>query len=449
MDFAEELAAFRTRTTDPGFAGLIMLGTEQHNITAGLLLGTLKIRRVAFLTTPETRNFPQFIAGLLGLTTTDWDCPADDHSSTLQVYRAVKALRKKWSDITDAAQIAVDVTGGRKPMSVGLEKAAHMLGLTTIYVSSTHWEPESGKRGPIPGSQFLVIPPNPYKEFGDLEAAEAVRLFHAHDYAGAERIFADLAKRVPDQHEYRAQADLAHTYATWDAFDLRTARKVMCDMLARDLPANLVPHQTTLIAQRTALESLTRIAGRAAGRGDEALATLANIDDVLPLLGSLHANACRREAQGRYDTAAFLRYRCLELISQHRLARQGVLRERPDFTLVCARISDFEQRYERVVRGQGRPRFYGLPDRAFGLFVGYMLLSALNDELVRGYHIAQIERNAEIRNKSILAHGYRLITKTEYTPFAHVVDDLLNRFFAVSGTDRQEWERTFTFVELT
>lgn len=448
MDFPAQLAAFRTRTADPGFAGLILLGTEQHNITAGLLLGTLKLRRVAFLTTPETRSFPTFIANLLGCTFEGWDCPTADHSQTLEVYRAVKLLHEQWADIADSAQIAVDVTGGRKPMAVGLEKAAHLLGMTTIYVDSEYWSPESGKRGPIPGSQFLVIPPNPYKEFGDLEAAEAVRLFHAHDYAGAQRVFADLAKRVPDQHDYAALAKLAAAYAAWDAFDLQTARLAMRDLLARDLPANLAVHQTTLIAQRTALESLTRIAGRAAGRGTEALATLANIADVLPLLGSLHANACRREAQGRYDTAALLRYRCLELISQHRLARRGVLSERPDFSLVRAQIPAFEQRYEQVVRGQGRSRFYGLPDRAFGLFVGYMLLAALDDDLVRAYPIAQIEQRTEARNKSILAHGYRLISQAEYAQFARVVEDLLDRFFAVSGEDRLAWEQTFTFVGL-
>ncbi len=41
--------------------------------------------------------------------------------------RGVKAVMERWADL-DRAQIAVDVTGGLKPMSLGLEKAAHPAG---------------------------------------------------------------------------------------------------------------------------------------------------------------------------------------------------------------------------------------------------------------------------------------------------------------------------------
>ena len=58
------------------------------------------------------------------------------------------------------------------------------------------------------------------------------------------------------------------------------------------------------------------------------------------------------------------------------------------------------------------------------------------------------EQRTEARNKSILAHGYRLISQAEYAQFARVVEDLLDRFFAVSGEDRLAWEQTFTFVGL-
>jgi hypothetical protein len=134
LSFADQLAAFRVRTADPGFAGLILRSTERHNITAGLLLGALRLRRVAFLTTPQTRDFPQYIADLLGICADTWEIPKTDHGDTSQVYQSIKALRKLWGDITDPARIAVDVPGGRKSMSVGLEKAAHILGLRTIYV---------------------------------------------------------------------------------------------------------------------------------------------------------------------------------------------------------------------------------------------------------------------------------------------------------------------------
>lgn len=466
MEFPDELRLFRERTADPSFEALIVLGTEAHNITAGLLLGTLSLRYVAFLTTPETRGFPQHIAGLLGRSAEGWLCPQDDHSSTRQVYRSVKALRAAWADIADPARIAVDVTGGRKPMSVGLEKAAHLLGLTTVYVESDYWPRETGKRGPVPGTQRLVVPPNPYLEFGDLEAAEAARLFAAHDYAGAARAFDELSRRLsapaagaapaaetaPLVERYAASARLARAYAAWDAFDLAAARDALAAY--RNAAPASGRRADLLREQADALTTLAAVAGRAAGKGHEALRTLADPAAVLPLLGSLYANARRREAQGRYDTAALLRYRCLELIAQHRLATWGVLTERPNLAALLRRRPDLDDDYRAVEEQVGfHPRGLPRPGRngkvaPIALFGGYMLLAALGDPLVAGLDLAQIRERAAARNTSILAHGYRLITRAEYQPFAAVVDELLDRLFRVLGRDRAAWQAAATFLAL-
>jgi CRISPR-associated protein (TIGR02710 family) len=455
MEFTVQLQHFRERTADPGFEGLILLGTERHNITAGLLLGTLSAPRVAFLTTRQTRDFPQYIADLLGVSADRWHCPPEDHSTTLQVYRTVRQLRDSWAEIVDPSKIAVDVTGGQKPMSVGLEKAAHVLGLTTIYVESDYWPPDSGQRGPQPGTQRLVIPPDPFTVFGDLEAAEAMRLCRAHDYLGAERIFRALAQRVPppDGLRYATFADLAQAYAAWDSFDLLQAEQTLAGLVARHMPAPF--DHTHIQAQAAALQRLVGIAQRAGSRGRQARETLADVEAVLPLLGSLHANALRREAQGRYDTAALLRYRCLELISQHRLATWGIATEQPDFREVLRRQPRFDELYRAVEARVGfEPRGLPRPHRngrvsPIALFGGYMLLAALDDPLVAQYDIRRIRERAEARNKSILAHGYRLITHAEYQQFAGVVEELLDRLLDVIRASRTEWEDLYRFVDFS
>jgi CRISPR-associated protein (TIGR02710 family) len=448
MPFSDQLAAFRARTRDPGFTALILLGTRQP-ITAALLIGTLSVERVAFLLTDATRQMPERVAGLLGRTADDWLCPEGDHSTTRAVYQGMRQVLDQWSDL-DRRTIAVDVTGGLKPMSVGLEKAAHVLGLTTIYVESDYGpQPPDGKPGPVPGTQRLVIPEDPYVVFGDLEAAEARRLYAAHDYAGAQRIFGALAARVrPTQPDgdptlvalaarYDTLARLAAAYAAWDAFDLPTAERLLADLVA----ANAFARDTNerLSAQVAALRCMNTA-------NLQSLALLHDEPTVLALLGSLHANALRREAQGRFDVAALLRYRCLELIAQQRLATYGILAERPNFRAARQRRPDLEQRYQEVQRAQGRQRTYPLPDRAFGLFVGYMLLAALDDPLVQGFALARIEQRTEARNKSILAHGYRLITEAEYRQFSEVVEEMLDRYFDVLRQDRQPWETMYRFV---
>lgn len=452
MEFADQLAQFRQRAVDPSCRGLIILGTRQP-ITAALLVGTLTVERVAFLLTDATRDLPAQVAGLLGCDPAAWLCPDGDHGSTLRVYEGVKAVLTAWADLP-RSEIAVDVTGGLKPMSVGLEKAAHTLGLQTLYVESDYGPLPDGKIGPIPGSQRLVIPPNPYLVFGDLEAAEALRRFNAHDYLGAERVFRRLAQYVPSSTglTYAAYADLARAYSAWDAFDLPLAERALGALAAADVASRLDWPQ--LPAQAAALGVLGAAARRAAGRDAQALATLADPAAVLALLGSLDANARRREDQGRYDTAALLRYRCLELTGQHRLATHGVLTEQPDLDALTAARPGLNAAYRRVEQRVGfRPRGLPFPNRngsyaPIALFGGYMLLAALGDPLVDGLDLTQVRDRARARNSSILAHGYRLITADEYRQFAAVVDAVLDRLLALLGRDRAAWEATYRFVRL-
>jgi hypothetical protein len=77
-----------------------------------------------------------------------------------------------------------------------------------------------------------------------------------------------------------------------------------------------------------------------------------------------------------------------------------------------------------------------------------MLLQALDDPLVRGWNIGNIRQRSYVRNTSILAHGFRPISFSEYEQFADVVEELLDRFFALIGRSRQEWERVHQFVSL-
>jgi CRISPR-associated protein (TIGR02710 family) len=200
--------------------------------------------------------------------------------------------------------------------------------------------------------------------------------------------------------------------------------------------------------QVNALNQLHADGIQLARRHGPALELLRDPARVLPILGSLHSNAFRRQQQGRYDVAALLRYRCLELMAQQRLATYSILMERPEFDQAEQMIPDLESRYRAVSQAQGRRRFHGLPDRAFGLFVGYMLLAALDDPLVQGYAIGQIEERSRARNKSILAHGYRLITADEYALFSEVVDAVLTRFFVVISEDRAAWEKFYQFVAI-
>lgn len=456
LPFPEVFQRFRNTVGNRTFRGLVLVGTLQAD-TSALLIAGLNPERVAFLLTELSRS-GGFIAQCrerlaeianqvsLRCQPVDWFCPDGDHSDVLSVYTGLRAVLDRWSDL-DRHEIAVDLTGGKATMTVGLAKAAHVLRLASVYVDSDY-----DKNRPIRGTQRFAMPEDPYLVFGDLEAAEARRLHNHHDYAGAEKIFRDLARRVPGNQEYAIYADLSAAYLAWDSFAPQQAGAALDRVLAYSvLPANLQSVRATLEAQRESLTRLTAINERLTRRNpqvDEALAALNDQDQVLALLGSLHGAALRREAQERYDVAALMRYRCLELLSQHRLATYGVWTAEPSFDAALRCVPDLNERYRQAQRAQGFRKPYDLPERSIALFDGYMLLQALDDPLVRGWNIGEVRQRSYVRNTSILAHGFRPISRQEYDQFASIVDEVLDRFFAHSKLSRQDWEQTYRFVPL-
>ncbi len=450
---APVLAEYAIATCD----GLIIAATGQAE-TAAYLVGALQPPRLAYIPTPGTESFAadlkQYLPDLadyLDEQLKSYHQPATP-DDTQGIYLALKAILAHWPS---QGAYFVDITGGRKPMSVGLAQAAHLFPhVYPVYVGSDY---DAARNRFVDGTQHFVIPPDPYAIFGDLQAAEAERLWHAHDYAGAHKIFTDLAGRgaSADQVRYRVLATLADAYHCWGEFALTDAKTRLSIVLASTLPAQLVPFEPILRQQAASLNRLSTTILRASGQDRiAALKTLADLPRMLDLLGTLDSGARRNEQRQDYDTAALLHYRCLELISQHRLATWDVLSEYPDFRSVMRRIPDLDQRYRTIEDLIGfQPRGLPFPGRngkipPLALFNGYMLLAALDDPLVRGYDITQIRDRAEARNKSILAHGYRLIDAHTYQRFAAVVDTLLDRFLQLGNQDRAAWEAAFRFVPL-
>ncbi len=168
--------------------------------------------------------------------------------------------------------------------------------------------------------------------------------------------------------------------------------------------AELAPPAAQLEQQRQMLHSLVEVSGSVVNRNQAARETLADAEAMLPLLGTLHAAALRRAAQERYDFAALFRYRCLELISQHRLASYGLLTNNPQFEMLGERKAEANTRFQQQQRDLGRSSARGFGKlRNIGMFDGYMILAALDDSLVRGYDIGQIEERSKARNTSVLA----------------------------------------------
>ncbi len=452
---------FRKTAEGHQYRGLILVGTLQP-FTAVQLIDALNPERIAILLTNETRPVPGKTAGFcddvlkaftmvgsldqLRCQPAQWLIPEGDFSEILSVYEGLNEILLAWNDLP-RAEIAVDLTAGKTTMSVGLAKAAHALGITSVYVNSTY-------KGviPTPGTQKFELTPDPYMIFGDLEAAEARRLYHAHDYLGAERIFDDLAQRVQrttSSDRYRAYTCLTRAYAMWDVFAFGTALTEF-EHLIHTCSAHFPEKQRqTLQGQYHALQIL------ATTNVTTNTATFTTFkkpqpDEILALLGSLYTNALRREQQKRYDFAALLLYRCLELMSRRRLALRGIDTEsrqsRPpgmekQYRLLKERSDDLlDTRALRSIQRkiQEHPLFQILkPDD-----------TTAKDTKLEGNIIELIRERNHARNQSILAHGLVEIDRQVYLQFRAVAEIMLARFLAIESQPFDTWLNTYTFITL-
>ncbi len=448
----------RTNLAEYQYRGLILPGTLQST-TAALLIGALNPERIAWLLTNETAAMPEQVlvkleaaghASALRCPYASWLRPAGDHADGLRMYEGLRAVLETWADVTPE-QIAVDLTGGKSPMTVALAKAAYVLKLPQVYIDSDYQG-----TAPIEGTQRLSIPPDPFQVFGAIERARAWVLYHNHEYAEAARTFGELAERLgsakaPAERD-QASTLLARAYMHWEAFDLRAAR----DLLQQLGAMNIVIGEdgTRLQNQSAILEPVMQLIETSRPRRGDSLAISRYVAAQLPRLSNAHTignmlamfytNASRRVDQQRFDSAALMLYRCLELMSQQRLATYGIVTEYPRDGLRAmpgGLEAQFEQTHRRILqRGT-----YGLPKK-ITLIAGYVLLATLNDPFAAQCNIRQIEDRADARNQSILAHGFDYVEEEDYQEFKQVVDATIEQWSATSGVVWADLLQRCTFL---
>lgn len=440
--FAQAFPGFQ-RSVAPAFDvhgitrcdGLILPATGQPE-TAAFLIGALKPPRIAYIPTPGTESFKSdtqaFLPDLAAyieecLQAFPQTATPDD---TGGVYTSLKAILKAWPE--DGIYF-VDVTGGRKPMSVGLAQAAHLFAqVHAVYVGS-QFDTSSNKF--VDGTQYFTFIPDPYTVFGDLEAQAAINHFAMHDYPNGQRMFAELGHRLPPATGgayYQALALLCDAYTAWDGFELgqayttlqATQQALQSIPMLKQVTAHLERHVQVLnpvmdliLAPRPNKDD--QVARARFHR--KCLEQLRQPVTAAGLLAMFYTNAQRRAAQGKFDTAALMLYRSLELVSQHRLTTHGILAENPEWGMLKERHPEIEYQYDTAYRSLGLEGGGKLRGK-ITLIMGYVLLYALNDPVARACNIKQMQELSNIRNQSILAHGFEFVDESDYKLFQALVD---------------------------
>lgn len=312
-------------------------------------------------------------------------------SDTLKaVHSAVTSLEGKG---IPREEIAIDSTGGTKPMTAGALIASSYMGIRNIYVNAA----TDANGEPIPQTMKIENLPNPYDDIGFIEAKLGLIQINNHHYALATYIFEALKDKVIRLHMkvlYQALASLSRSLDAWDKFAHEEALRIMTES-----GKTLRSYQMDT-KDDNALRTLRIL--------DEKISILKLLADiqhgVLLRIIDLLANAERRLRQERYDDSAARSYRTIEAAEQYALAKYGIDTSKPDYAKLDKEI--LNQFLEKA----------GLSTspREISCYHGYMLLNSLNDPLGKSFvdHEDKYLGIMKARNSSILAHGYRPIAKS-------------------------------------
>ena len=421
------------------YEGLILpLGYSPEPLILSIL--AIKPTRIGLLYTNETEKFLQRIQDETAIELGNLDKLRIDGSSTLEVYKAIMDLYEKWDR---PKNVAVDITGGKKSMVGGAAMAGAALNADIYYVDNTKFT-QMGK--PEPGSEYLSLLDNPYTVFGDLEVEKARDLYERHDYAGAQRIFQLLKSIVGDANKaktYEAYEYLCTAYEAWDNLDIGKAKthlewlvNILDQFGKLDSLSSLENKKPYFMEQIEALTIILRFLK------DEKLAL--SDPDGFHFAFMLYHNALRREAQGKHNTACLILYRLLEWIEQHRLANYNIDTRKPNYSdidednIFKLYVKKLEEVFQRTDRSS-------LPN-TIGLVDGYLLLYALEDEIVEGIDWGKFQNQVGTRNQSIYAHGMKMISEKEFKAFKKNVEGIFKKAQELAEIDANAFNEQHKFI---
>jgi CRISPR-associated protein (TIGR02710 family) len=328
------------------------------------------------------------------------DC---DPTDPLGIYQFVqKAARMAYRD-GGPPRIIIDITGGKKVMSASAALAAAQLDLPLCYIDS-RFDPEL--RQSEPGTERLVILPNPTALFGDRELEAALVAFRHGAYAAAHARFAEVAETAYEPARARFLRELADVYQAW------------CDLNFSELPKRVAAMRDRLAgAGHRPLASVTRRLQQQLRFLDSLAKLLAAKRDGPPVLLNYYLLGEHYQRLGRHDFAALLYYRTIESSFLLRLAHvaPGFDGGKPDYALLHEDVAALTARYVAVATAVQREPISALPHKVT-LLSAALLLHALDDRMVHELHLAtekallHLGGLLDARNQSVLAHGTGTVT---------------------------------------
>jgi CRISPR-associated protein (TIGR02710 family) len=369
--------------------------------TTILAFELLQPQRLMIIGSDSTRASVDVINDALKLPLSRLDMRYGDPTDPLKIYQFVQEAAQTAPPARDGGRprIIIDITGGKKVMSASAALAAAQLDLPLCYIDGK-FDPEL--RQSEPGTERLVILPNPTALFGDRELAAALVAFRHGAYAAAHDRFAEVAEAAYEPARARFLRDLSDVYQAWCDLDFAGLQQRVRLMRGRLADASYRVSASLVHRLHEQLEFLDLLAAQ---------------PDGPPLLLNFYLLGEHYRRLGRHDFAALLYYRTIESSFALRLASvaPGFSCSQPDYALLQDDLSELAARYQAAATAVHGGEVATLPLR-IGLMDAALLLHLRGDTILELLHItkekALLHLNGLIRsrNQSVLAHGTESVT---------------------------------------
>lgn len=340
------------------------------------------------------------------------DCEASDYANIFRIIerrlqqedvrQEIEKARQETNEQLPRIPVMVDITGGKKVMGAVAALAAWEFNAVPCYLDGDEYDQEM--RRPVPGTERLLILDRAMSEFGGREFQAAEKLFEAGAFEAAYDHFERLAEHLAHPERARLFRDMSELYSAWCTLDMDKLR-CCTNRLKPAVEAARLPlrHADSRVLRRQ-LEFLEKLTS----------------EDRDSLVLNHYLLGLHYQEVGRYDFSALLFYRTIEGCFARRLERRNPEFDprRPNYDLLgdCERLREkycrWAQEVDPAFRQSALPHRISLMDAA-------VLLCALEDDLVReagldtADSLGNLRRLTEIRNRSVLAHGYQSISKED------------------------------------
>ena len=356
-----------------------------------------------------------------------------DGSDLTEIYACIWEILRGLEDV-DYGSIIINATGGTKPMTCGAMIAgfiARYLDYRDCYVVYLRGleRRENGVTYVEPGSEELILVENPFQSFGDFIIMKAKDIACNYGFEMASNELNKLLRTIEwitMRELARFYMEIFNAYIKWEfERELRKARDHLLRakriIRYREVRRRISSDELMVLDDNLRLiENLIDIVGKL--NSNEKLSVLSNPDMIIPLMANLFVSGIRRIEMNKFDEAALIFYRIMELCSQSLLAKYGIDTSNATFESYSKAIvrvgfrdlNEFKNRYVMVVNEIGRligeKLSVELPSK-IPLITGLLILKAFNDKFIDMIDFKELFDAINIRNLCWLEHGFQRVSE--------------------------------------